>query len=191
MHRTLHRRTAASPRLAAAVAVLALLAGGLVAPAAFATDMDDPVTQAMIGDLTRATDKLVSLAEAIPADTYAWRPAEGVYSVSEALMHVASANFALSAGLGTERPDDLPDDPAAVTDKDEVVAFLKRSVEHALAAVESGAGDLAGEREMFGQTMSGADVAMILIGHNHEHLGQLIAYGRSNGVVPPWSRGDG
>ena len=24
--------------------------------------------------------------------------------------------------------------------------------------------------------------------HLHEHLGQLIAYARSNGVVPPWSR---
>ena len=24
--------------------------------------------------------------------------------------------------------------------------------------------------------------------HLHEHLGQLIAYARANGVVPPWSR---
>jgi hypothetical protein len=24
--------------------------------------------------------------------------------------------------------------------------------------------------------------------HIHEHLGQLIAYARSNDVVPPWSR---
>jgi len=24
--------------------------------------------------------------------------------------------------------------------------------------------------------------------HFHEHLGQLIAYGRSNNVTPPWSK---
>ncbi len=29
---------------------------------------------------------------------------------------------------------------------------------------------------------------MIVSGHAHEHLGQAIAYARSNGVVPPWSQ---
>ncbi len=28
---------------------------------------------------------------------------------------------------------------------------------------------------------------MLLLGDQHEHLGQSIAYARSNGVVPPWS----
>ena len=28
---------------------------------------------------------------------------------------------------------------------------------------------------------------LILNNHYHEHLGQLIVYARSNGVVPPWS----
>jgi hypothetical protein len=27
--------------------------------------------------------------------------------------------------------------------------------------------------------------------HLHEHLGQLIAYARSNGVTPPWSQAGG
>jgi hypothetical protein len=27
-----------------------------------------------------------------------------------------------------------------------------------------------------------------MLSHLHEHLGQSIAYGRMNGVVPPWSR---
>ena len=32
---------------------------------------------------------------------------------------------------------------------------------------------------------------MIIATHAHEHLGQSIAYARSNGVVPPWSvKGD-
>jgi uncharacterized damage-inducible protein DinB len=28
---------------------------------------------------------------------------------------------------------------------------------------------------------------MALVSHEHEHLGQMIAYARSNGVTPPWS----
>ena len=28
---------------------------------------------------------------------------------------------------------------------------------------------------------------LILLGHSNEHLGQLIAYARSNGIKPPWS----
>ncbi len=28
---------------------------------------------------------------------------------------------------------------------------------------------------------------MLLLEDQHEHLGQSIAYARSNGVVPPWS----
>jgi len=26
-----------------------------------------------------------------------------------------------------------------------------------------------------------------LVMHNHEHLGQSIAYARSNGITPPWT----
>jgi hypothetical protein len=29
---------------------------------------------------------------------------------------------------------------------------------------------------------------ILTVGHLHEHLGQLIAYARSNNVVPPWSK---
>jgi hypothetical protein len=28
---------------------------------------------------------------------------------------------------------------------------------------------------------------MLLLSHAHEHLGQSIAYARSNGVAPPWT----
>ncbi len=27
-----------------------------------------------------------------------------------------------------------------------------------------------------------------IIVHDNEHMGQLIAYGRMNGIVPPWSK---
>jgi len=30
-------------------------------------------------------------------------------------------------------------------------------------------------------------VIYILVADAHEHLGQLIAYARQNGIVPPWT----
>lgn len=154
------------------------------------TAVPPAVVDAMLADFGRAADKLVQLAEAIPADKWDWRPAEGVRSVSEAFMHVANANFGLSAVLGVDKPADLPEDMEAVTDKAQAVALLKTSLDHARQAVKSSAGgDMAAEHEMFGRTMTSADVVMILISHNHEHLGQAIAYARSVGVVPPWSEG--
>jgi len=31
------------------------------------------------------------------------------------------------------------------------------------------------------------DVIYILVADAHEHLGQLVAYARVNGIVPPWT----
>jgi hypothetical protein len=34
---------------------------------------------------------------------------------------------------------------------------------------------------------TGMSAILISLGHSNEHLGQLIAYGRMNGIKPPWS----
>ena len=42
--------------------------------------------------------------------------------------------------------------------------------------------------EFFGQDWSRQRVMLAAVTHMHEHLGQLIAYARSNNVAPPWSK---
>jgi len=42
--------------------------------------------------------------------------------------------------------------------------------------------------KLFGRDMTKDDAVRFLLGDQHEHLGQSIAYARSNGVVPPWSK---
>ena len=48
--------------------------------------------------------------------------------------------------------------------------------------------DLNREVEVFGMNMSVRNFIITMIAHCHEHLGQSIAYARSNEVVPPWSQ---
>ena len=60
--------------------------------------------------------------------------------------------------------------------------YFINSREHLL-----GTDDLDKTVEFFGQKMSERALLLVTLGHVHEHLGQLIAYARANGVVPPWS----
>lgn len=185
-----HRAALRLPALALAALGLALVAAPVLAHDE-ATG-GEPLPEAVLADFDRAAGKLVSLAEAIPAESYGWRPAEGVRSVSETLMHVAAANFGLAAALGVPAPEGVDvSGLETVTGKDEVLAMLGRSIEHAHKALEPGqAGDLSRQVQFFGNDFTAARVVTILTGHCHEHLGQTIAYARANGVTPPWSAGN-
>ncbi len=142
-------------------------------------------------DFNEASKKLTDLAGAMPADMYGWRPAEGIRSVSQVYMHVAGANFGLASALGVAMPTDVPENlEQDVTDKEQVLEILKKSQEHVHEALEMVMNeDLGGEVSAFGRSFTRYQVLMIISGHCHEHLGQSIAYGRSNNVTPPWSGG--
>jgi uncharacterized damage-inducible protein DinB len=177
-------RIAAGARRAAVLTVstLALFASGI-------SGAEEPVSgprSLFNKEWGWAVERIKTLAEAIPDETYGWRPDEGVRSTSEALMHIAGGNFMFADSLGVPRPEDLPEDLAAVTDKAEVLTILDRSFQQMEAGIEAAfADDLDRKNERFG-TVRG--VLLRALVHANEHLGQLVAYGRSNGVVPPWSQ---
>src|SRR5829696_849620 len=58
----------------------------------------------LLRDVGQVERKVIGLARAIPADKYAWRPAPGVRSIGEVVMHVASDNYWFPAILGTPAP---------------------------------------------------------------------------------------
>ena len=156
-----------------------------------------------VADLERVSEKLVSLAEAIPAEQYSWRPNDEVRPTSGIFMHVAGVNFLVPVGLGAEAAEgmELGENPfallgkleAEVTAKDDVIGKLKSSIEYAKGAVrEVAATGLSEQSELFGFAASKRAYLLIVLTHSHEHLGQAIAYARSMGVTPPWSQqGDG
>jgi hypothetical protein len=81
------------------------------------------------GEWVHVSRQLVALAEAIPAEKYAWRPAPGVRSTSEVFMHIALANFYLLSITGPKLPEDMASAnlEKTVTSKPEVISWLKRS----------------------------------------------------------------
>ena len=142
------------------------------------------------GDFEFSSGRLNQLAEAFAADQYGWRPAEGIRSVSEVFIHVAGANYFFASQFGVDMPEGFGmDAEQKITAKDDVIATLERSQKHMHKALANAAQkDLDEKVMMFGRERSWRSVLMIVSGHSHEHLGQAIAYARSNGVVPPWSQ---
>ncbi|MCA9738656.1 MAG: DinB family protein [Gemmatimonadota bacterium] len=147
--------------------------------------------------VNQVQDKMVALAEAIPEDRYDWRPGEGVRSVAEVFMHVAADNYVLAIPAGTPAPaaTGITMDYAGTVvpyenrsaDKAEIVADLRASFQHLLGAMDR-ARDADAPADMFGRSSTVGALWVMTTTHMHEHLGQAIAYARSNGVVPPWSQ---
>jgi uncharacterized damage-inducible protein DinB len=135
-------------------------------------------------------DKLVRLAEAIPAEKYTWRPAADVRSISEVFLHIAAANYNLYKLVGTPPPAGFngKDYDKSTTDKAKVVAALKDSFDHAEKAIRAmNDADLDKSLDWFGGKNTERGILLFIVRHTAEHLGQSIAYARMVGVVPPWT----
>jgi uncharacterized damage-inducible protein DinB len=153
--------------------------------------MPEGIWQGYDGEWKHVSQQLIALAEATPADKFAWRPANGVRSTSEVYMHIAMANFWLLGITGAKvAPADVNMElEKSVTSKPEVIAFLKRSLEavktaHAAATPK----DLERKVHVVDRDATADGIYLRIIVHANEHMGQLVAYARMTGVVPPWSQ---
>lgn len=143
--------------------------------------------------------QLVQLADAIPEGVYGWSPTDEVRTTSEVIMHVVGTNMMMPVMIGMDpaKGFKMPENPFAlareleanVTAKADVKAKLEESIAYAKGALAGvPEAQLDEEVDMFGMKMRKRDALLIMLSHSHEHLGQLIAYARSNGVKPPWSQ---
>jgi uncharacterized damage-inducible protein DinB len=144
--------------------------------------------------------KVLTLVKAIPADKFSWRPGSGVRSVSEVYVHIANGNrllLALMNGMPAREEfmkmvQTNEQRERTVTGKAKVVADLEASFKEVHDALDSSSGDqLSKPIKFFGEDATPRAVYMTILSHVSEHLGQSIAYARMNGIVPPWSRGEG
>ena len=190
-------RTSRLVRLGAACAV-ALLVG---APMVQAQDVPSresalEIRTRFLTDLDTVQSKMLALAEAFPAEKYAWRPAPGVRSVGEAFMHVASEYYRFTPMAYGATPSPLVERGMegmkkfeATSSKADVLKHLREGfayMKQQINALDPAA--ITGKKKLFGGDRTIVETSFIMAGDLHEHLGQLIAYARMNGVTPPWSK---
>ena len=146
-------------------------------------------------DLKGTADKIIQLAEAMPVEDYSWRPEEGVRSVGEVYVHIAMSNYFILSYLGAPMPKNLKPDSEnedlekTITNKKNITDLVKQSFADAQNFL-SGYTDTDFDTVVelpFGK-FTKAQLLMLAATHPHEHLGQAIAYARTNHIVPPWSR---
>ena len=171
--RTIRMRT-----IACAVAMAAMLS---LAPLSAQT------TQAALSrEAGTLSNKFTGLAR-VMAGKYDWKPGEGVRSVGDVFNLIVTENGLLAATLTGAGGGGGRGAQAVAPDK--MQEALKTSYANVQKAIEGlSDADLKATVKIFGKDMTKEDAVRYLFGDQHEHLGQSIAYARSNGVVPPWSK---
>lgn len=162
---------------------------GLTAFSGFA--QNDAVLAGLNGMLQYSQSNIQALAEAFTQEQMDWRPAEGVRSSGEAIMHAAATNYYVAMKLGFAPPEGVDMmGMESIKDKAAIVDAFKASAQFLLEKVGMVDPGTYGEEVDLGfMKQSRIGALLLLLEHNAEHKGQLIAYARSNGVVPPWSQG--
>ncbi len=162
----------------------------LTASASLAQKYPEGIWQGYDGEWNHVSQQLIALAEVTPAEKFAWRPVVGVRSTSEVYMHIAMSNFYLLSVTGRKMPADLGEDAEkTVTSKAAVIGWLKRSLEAVKEAhLAEKPEDLQRKVHIADRDATVDGVYLRILVHANEHMGQLIAYARMTGVVPPWSK---
>jgi uncharacterized damage-inducible protein DinB len=160
------------------------LAVALMAPPAQAQPAG---LQAAFGkDAEKLSDKFTGLAR-VMSGKYDWKPAPGVRSVGDVFNLIVKENGMLGGVLsGTPNTGSQA---APITDPEKMQEAVKASyinLQKAIAGLSDN--DLQAPVKLFGRDMTKQAALMLILEDQHEHLGQSIAYARSNGVVPPWSK---
>lgn len=182
------------------VALVATVAGGAApAEAQYLGGGTKTAAEVQVADLESLRDKFVGLTGAFSPEQLDWRPMEGVRSTREVIALVASEATMFSTMWGFDPPPWVAEGGFvpelqrlnAVSQRD-LVTELERSFAHLLGLVR-GLDPVARGRTVnfFGLETDQATAVTLMANDMHEHLGQLIAYARTNGVVPPWSRRGG
>lgn len=148
------------------------------------------VTDSFLKQSKRVQGQMEALLGAIPQEKFNWRPMEGVRSIAESFMHAGGGNYLLAIPLGGTAPKGFEESAyeKSLTDKAQILAALRKSFDEINEAVrktpEANYGKIV---KLFGMDLTTLDIIFAAATHQHELLGQQIAYARMNGIVPPWT----
>jgi uncharacterized damage-inducible protein DinB len=149
----------------------------------------DMKAQALL-DLQAVNKKCVDLAEALPSDKLTWRPSPDTRSFAEVLLHVAGERYGFLSILGATPPAGFKAGQydKSTIERDRIVEALNQSWDFTNKTINGMSNaDFAKPVPKLGPQANEGDVVYLLVADAHEHLGQLVAYARQNGIVPPWT----
>jgi uncharacterized damage-inducible protein DinB len=143
--------------------------------------------QAAFGkDAGRLSDKFAGLAR-VMSGKYDWKPGQGVRSVGDVFNLILEENGVLADALTGKTNKGA--EPAPIIDPGKMQDALRASYANLQKAITGlSDSDLQTPVKLFGHDLTKLGALMLILEDQHEHLGQSIAYARSNGVVPPWSK---
>jgi uncharacterized damage-inducible protein DinB len=133
-------------------------------------------------------DKFTGLAR-VMAGKYDWKPGEGVRSVGDVFNLIVTENGLLAGTLAGAAAGQGGGRGAQIIEPEKLQEALKTSYAILQKAIDGlSDADLKAPVRLFGKDFTKEGAVRYLFADQHEHLGQSIAYARSNGVVPPWSK---
>lgn len=129
----------------------------------------------------------LEVAEAMPADKYSFKPAEGMRPFGELLVHVAWGLFGIASALRGAEPPEARKQPAEAT-KENVIPYLTAAFDYVAESI-AGLSDQRAEEtvSLFGGRLSlpGAKVCHFMRDHTTHHRAYALPYLRLNGITPP------
>ncbi len=174
-------------------------------PTAAELSRDETPGKAFLRQLGEQEYEVRSAAEAMPAEKWSYRPAQGLFksekptfgpaevrTFAEQVKHIACANLAFAAELDGTTPPVACDKggPSPAKTRAELLVYLRDSfvaLKKSLSSITAKnmydpiEGPYAGPNTRLG-------LATVCVWHAADHYGQMIIYLRLNGIVPPASR---
>lgn len=178
------------PILAVLYCAVSLAVFGQEAAKEKAASMPGGVAGSFLKQSKRVQGQMEALLGAIPQEKFNWRPMEGVRSIAESFMHAGGGNYLLAVPLGGTAPKGFEESTyeKSLIDKAQILDALRKSFDAINEAVlKVPEADYGKTVKLFGMDLTKLDIIFAAATHQHELLGQQIAYARMNQIVPPWT----
>lgn len=134
----------------------------------------------------RSTTYTLAVAEAMPEETYSFRPTDEVFSFQEQMIHLVDNIAFLSEKITGERPDFYGNEEKNKLNKAKTINILTEALNHVQTLITNATHDQLMETITFANTtMPKENIFYLLRDHMAHHRGQAILYLRQCSIAPP------
>ncbi|MEN7546366.1 DinB family protein [Rapidithrix thailandica] len=157
------------------------------------TDIPKTFAERFLPMWQRAKTYTLDVAEAMPGEQYNYRPAEGVMTFQEHLLHLVKNFAALQAYVSGDRDTPLHHLPLENLNKRETIEAVTQAFDFVTALIEKTPDNELKEKvdDFFAKEayMDKQGIFELMRNHCTHHRGALVIYLRMHGVQPPRYKG--